>query len=147
MTAHAVGDGDAWLRSRPSRILLWATLILCLVLGPGVVATSQSAPVPGRSAPPLSDDEAVAQVVTAARQIVSVAQLPQASGGYSFQSCATTDEPPYQATVYASFAVPRADPARSVRAAAHAMAAGGWTRSPVAGSASARNSPETALPR
>ena len=114
-------------------MLLWAALILGLVLGVGVIATAAKDPLQDTSAAAMSDDDAVAQVVSAARQIVSAAGLQQPAGGYSFQSCATADEPPYQATVYATFAVPQGDPARYVKAAADAMAADGWTRSPVAG--------------
>lgn len=124
--------GGGWLRPRRSRALLWATLLMCLVLGVAAVLVDDS---DGETWPgqPLSDEEAVAQVVTAARQIVSAAQLEQARGGYSFQPCTTTGDPPYQVTMYASFAVPERVTAQYLDSVTEAMIADGWTRSPAVG--------------
>lgn len=124
--------GD-WLRSRSARGLLWATLLMCLALGAGVLTVDGTDRSPSEGAPPLADDQAVAQVVTAARRIVAVAELQKPSGGYSFQSCSTADEPPYQAVLHATFALPQYDPARYVHEVAEAMTADGWTPSPVVG--------------
>jgi hypothetical protein len=130
MTAAATSSRGDWLRSRPSRALLGVALLMCLVLGAGVVAVSGS---PEPTGEPLSDEAAVAQVVSAAREIVATAQLHQAAGGYSFQSCAGGDDPPYQAALYATFAVPQQNPARYLQEAAAAVSADGWTRSPAVG--------------
>lgn len=126
--------GSDWLRSRQSRSLLWATLLLCLILGTGVVVVgAPEARFPGQSDQALSDDEAAAQVVAAARRIVSAARLQKATGAYSFQSCATAGKPPYEVVVYATFAVPERDPAAYLQSATDALSADGWTRSPVVG--------------
>lgn len=129
--ADAATGGD-WLRSRPTRGLLWAALLMCLMLGVAVVMVegSNTEKWSGR---PLSDDEAAAQVVGSARQIVSAAQLQQTSGSYSFQPCTTSGDPPYQVTLYATFAVPERNPARYLDGVAEAMSADGWTPSPVVG--------------
>ncbi|ULE32357.1 hypothetical protein [Mycobacterium sp. IDR2000157661] len=124
--------GGHWLRSRPSRGLLLATLLISLALGVAVVMV-EGAETQTWSGAPLSDDEAAAQVVAAARQIVSAAQLQQTAGGYSFQPCTTTGNPPYQVTMYATFAVPERNPARYLDGVADAMSADGWARSPVVG--------------
>ncbi|MEO3759350.1 hypothetical protein ABGB19_13810 [Mycobacterium sp. B14F4] len=133
MTPAPTAGGD-WLRSPPARALLWASLLMSLILGVSLVTVTGSDPLaPGQSDRPLDDDEAVAQVVSAARGIISAAGLQQTTGGYSFQSCATTDAPPFQAVLYATFLVPEGDPARYLHAATEAMTARGWTRSPVVG--------------
>jgi hypothetical protein len=59
--------------------------------------------------PRLSDEEAMAQVVEPARQIVRLAGLQDVSGGFLFESCNDQGDPPYRGRVEMSFAMP-ADP-------------------------------------
>jgi hypothetical protein len=78
----------------------------------------------------LTDDQAVAQVVDSARQIVTVAQLRDATGGYAFLSCKNENEPPYQAALYMNFPLPQNDSASYLSDVADAMVAHGWTDAP-----------------
>jgi len=55
---------------------------------------------------PLSDRQAIAQVVDAARQIAKVAGLQDRSGGFSWESCNDQGDPPYRGRVDMTFAVP-----------------------------------------
>ncbi len=55
---------------------------------------------------PLSDRQAIAQVVDAASQIAKVAGLQDPSGGFSWESCNDQGEPPYRGRVDMTFAVP-----------------------------------------
>jgi hypothetical protein len=78
----------------------------------------------------LTDDQAAAQVVDSARQIVAVAQLRDVTGGYAFVSCENEDDPPYQAALYMNFRLSRANSAKYLREVAAAMVAHGWTDAP-----------------
>src|ERR1700686_2928950 len=55
---------------------------------------------------PLSDEQAMAQVVDAARQIVRGAGLREVTGGFLFESCNDQGAPPYRGRGDMSFAVP-----------------------------------------
>src|SRR6185312_933530 len=55
---------------------------------------------------PLSDEQAMAQVVEAARQIVRAAGLREVTGGFLFESCNDQGIPPYRGRVEMSFALP-----------------------------------------
>jgi hypothetical protein len=79
---------------------------------------------------PLTDDQATAQVVGSARQIVTVAALRDATGGYAFMSCKNADEPPYQAAIYMSFVVPQSDSAKYLKQVEASMTEHGWTVAP-----------------
>ncbi len=79
---------------------------------------------------PLTDDQATAQVVESARQIVTVAALRDSTGGYAFMSCKNADEPPYQVAVYMSFVVPQADSAKYLKQVAASMTEHGWIVAP-----------------
>jgi len=59
---------------------------------------------PGPS--PLSDEQAMAQVVEPARQIVRAAGLQDVTGGFAFESCNDQGAPPFRGRVEMSFAVP-----------------------------------------
>ena len=48
---------------------------------------------------PLSDAEAMAQVVEAARQMVRAAGLADVTGAFLFESCNDQSEPPYRGRV------------------------------------------------
>jgi hypothetical protein len=65
--------------------------------------------------------------VASAKQIVSLAQLQDASGGYAFVSCKNENEPPYQATIEMSFLLPQSNSVKYLRDVAASMAAHGWT--------------------
>ena len=128
MTACSTGSPAAvadWLRSRPSRLLLWAALLMCLFLGVGVVLLTGPQP-PGRPAEALGDDAAATQVVTAARRVVAAAQLRQPAAGYAYLSCSSGDNPPYQAVLHMRFAVPQRDSEQYLDRVAADLIADGW---------------------
>ncbi|MGV0717591.1 hypothetical protein ABQE93_19515 [Mycolicibacterium sp. XJ662] len=123
-------DRGDWLRSRQSTALLWAALMLCLLLGVGFVVVNEPAvQAPRQHAEPLTDEQAAAQVVDAARQIVAAAQLQRLAGGYAYMSCKNVDEPPYQAVFHLNFAYPQ-DNWRYLADVAAAMAEHGWAQAP-----------------
>ncbi len=76
---------------------------------------------------PMTDAQAAGQVVASAKQIVSLAQLQDATGGYAFVSCKNENEPPYQAAIYVSFRLPQSNSVKYLRDVAASMAAHGWT--------------------
>jgi hypothetical protein len=120
-----------FIRSPESLAWLWVALVMSLVLGAGVVVvTNQAADAPGQHAGPLSDEQSVAQVVDAAKQIVAAARLEDPAGGYAFVSCTNESEPPYQPALYMSFRVPHHDWRRYLNDVAAAMITHGWTDSP-----------------
>ena len=83
---------------------------------------------------PLSDEQAMAQVVDAARQIVRGAGLREVTGGFLFESCNDQGAPPYRGRVDMSFAVPAgAEPEQHFSQIAAAMVRQGWTAGPPAG--------------
>lgn len=122
---------DDWIRTPESRRLMWAALVLSLVLGVVlVVVDRQEADVRSQVGVPLTDEQAVEQVVGSARKVVDAARLQDATGGYSFVSCATQNGPPYQAALYMSFTLLHSDWARYLNEVASAMIADGWTDAP-----------------
>jgi len=85
------------------------------------------------SAHPLTDDQAMAQVVQPAKEIVAAADLQSVSGGFSFASCNDQGDPPYMGEVTLSFLL-RGDPDayfQHVRAAMIASAIGGAVTHPL----------------
>jgi len=83
---------------------------------------------------PLSDEQAMAQVVEAARQIVRVARLNDVTGGFLFESCNDQGAPPYRGRVDMSFAVPAGvEPEGHFTQIATAMVRQGWTDGPPQG--------------
>lgn len=77
---------------------------------------------------PLSDDEATAQVIDVGRQLRTVANLQDVSGGFSFESCNDQGQPPYRGTVSMSSRLPAGvDVNTYARQVADAMVAAGWT--------------------
>ncbi|MGO4445092.1 hypothetical protein AB4Z42_17215 [Mycobacterium sp. 2YAF39] len=122
--------GAGWIRSRPSKALLWAALVLSLVLGAGVLVVDRQGSAADRIAVPLTNDQAAGQVVGSARQIVAAARLQKVTGGYMFVSCATQNAAPYQAAMYMSFSLPHSDWARYLDQVASAMIVGGWAAAP-----------------
>lgn len=77
------------------------------------------------SAHPLNDDQAMAQVVEPAKQIVAVADLQAVSGEFSFASCNDQGDPPYQGTVTLHFLI-HGDPDAYFGRVRDAMLAHGW---------------------
>ena len=84
--------------------------------------------------PRLSDEEAMAQVVEPARQIVLVAGLRDVSGGFSFESCNDQGDPPYRGRVEMSFAMPAdIEPDAYFHRIAAVMVTQGWIDGPPPG--------------
>lgn len=84
------------------------------------------------SAHPLTDDQAMAQVVAPAKQIAAVANLQGVSGGFSFASCNDQGDPPYMGTVTMSFLL-QGDPEAYFQQVRAAMVAHGWNDGPPPG--------------
>ncbi|MFI5508265.1 hypothetical protein ACIA48_12410 [Mycobacterium sp. NPDC051804] len=123
-------DSD-WISSRRARGLLWAALLLSLALGSALIIVGRhEADVAHRQFASITDEQAARQVVDAAKRIVAVAHLQEASGGYTFVSCAGENEPPYQAALYMSFSLPHSDWDRYLDDVASAMIADGWSDAP-----------------
>ena len=118
---------DGWLRSPRSVVLLLAALTTALVVGAGLVTLRNlRAEAVALQGAPMTDAQAAGQVVAAARQIVSTAQLQDATGGYAFVSCKNESEPPYQAAIYMSFRLPQSNSVKYLRDVGASMAAHGW---------------------
>jgi hypothetical protein len=118
---------DGWLRSPRSVVLLLAALVTALVVGAGLVTLSdlRTDAVTLQGAP-MTDAAAAGQVLASARQIVRMAQLLDATGGYAFVSCKNQNEPPYQAAIYMSFRLPQSNSVKYLRDVAASMASHGW---------------------
>ena len=119
---------DGWLRSPRSVVLLLAALMTALALGAGFLSLRNlRADAVTLQGAPMTDAQAAGQVVASAKQIVSLAQLQDATGGYAFVSCKNENEPPYQAAIYMSFRLPQSNSVKYLRDVAASMAAHGWT--------------------
>ena len=77
------------------------------------------------SAHPLTDDQAMAQVVQPAKEIVAAAELQSVSGGFSFASCNDQGDPPYMGEVTLSFLL-HGEPDAYFQHVRAAMIAHGW---------------------
>src|SRR6476661_9559269 len=119
---------DGRLRSPRSVVLLLAALATALAVVAGALwlrdRGNDGVPLQGE---PMTDAQAAGQVVASAKQIVSVAQLRDATGGYAFVSCKNENEPPYQAAIYMSFRLPQSNSVKYLRDVAASMTAHGWT--------------------
>ncbi|HWF28742.1 MAG TPA: hypothetical protein VG327_10250 [Mycobacterium sp.] len=91
---------------------------------------------------PLSDDQAEAHVVDAAKQIAQLVPLPDMYAGFAFESCNDQGDPPYRGVVEMSFEPPvddwkgyptEADPDAFFNQIAATMVAHGWTDGPPPG--------------
>jgi hypothetical protein len=119
---------DGWLRSPRSVVLLLAALVTALAMGAALVSLRDlRADAVALHGEPMTDAQAAGQVVASAKQIVSLAQLQDATGGYAFVSCKNENEPPYQAAIYMSFRLPQSNSVKYLRDVAASMAAHGWT--------------------
>ena len=114
---------DDWIRTPQSRGLMWAALVLSLVLGLAVVVVDHREPAGAQVGTSLTDEQAVEQVVGSARRIVAAAKLHDPAGGYTFVSCATESDPPYQVALYMSFTLPHSNWASYLDDVASAMVA------------------------
>jgi hypothetical protein len=81
---------------------------------------------------PLTDDQAIGQVVELAEQIDDAAQMDGVDGGVSFASCNDQGDPPYQATLTMGFLI-HGDPDVYFQTVAHAMAVHGWNQGDLPG--------------
>ncbi|TAM72040.1 hypothetical protein [Mycobacterium sp.] len=84
------------------------------------------------SAHPLTDDQAMAQVMGPAKQLVAVANLQGVSGGFSFASCNDQGDPPYRGTATVSFLI-HGDADAYFQQVRSAMVAHGWNDGAAAG--------------
>ena len=114
-------------RSQRFAVLALAALIAVLALAGGLLwISNRHAGAVRVQGEPMTDAQAAGQVLASAKQIVSVAQLHDASGGYAFVSCQNADEPPYQATVYLNFRLPQTNSVKYLRDVAASLVAHGW---------------------
>jgi hypothetical protein len=114
-------------RSQRYVVLALTALITVLVLTGGLLwIINRRADAVRVQGEPMTDAQAAGQVLAAAKQIVNVAQLRDASGGYAFVSCQNANEPPYQATVYLNFRLPQTNSVKYLRDVAASLVAHGW---------------------
>jgi hypothetical protein len=125
---------NSWLRSPRYVVLALAALVTVLVVAAGVwLLSDRGADEVRLQGEPMTDAQAAGQVVTSAKQIVSVAHLQDATGGYAFVSCKNENEPPYQVTVYMNFRLPQSKSVKYLRDVAASMVAHGWATAPAMG--------------
>jgi hypothetical protein len=120
----------------PQRSLLVVAVIVMLTGGCALVMNK---PHPlGSSTPwdepahPLTDAQAMAQVVESAKQIVAGANLQGVSGGFSFASCNDQGDPPYQGRAVVDFLI-QGDPTAYFQQVRSAMISQGWNDGPPPG--------------
>lgn len=119
------------LRSKQIRALIAVALAIPLLLGALFLLVDRlhSTPAEALEHPvsPVSDGQSRAQAVQAAQSVVAVTGLQTSSAGYALMSCKDRDNPPYQGSVYLTFAVPAEAPADAYFARIAATLAGhGW---------------------
>lgn len=107
--------------------------MLAFGLGLAFVIVHRPAPVaPHPAGGPLSDADAAAQVVEAARDIAAGAALTRPTAAYRFVTCTADGGPPYQAAVYMNFQLPQGNSVAYLKEVAAAMTSRGWTPAPSA---------------
>jgi hypothetical protein len=121
-----------WLRSKPVRALIAATLAVSLLLGGAFLLVDRLHSTPSDAldhpANPVTDDQSEAQVVESAKQVVALVGLQTASAGYALMSCKDRDDPPYQGAIYLTFALPAAArPDTYFSTIAPTLVTHGWT--------------------
>jgi hypothetical protein len=98
------------MRSWRTRALILGAFAVSLSLGGAFLLVDTLHPSSPEAfehpANPVNDAQSQAQVVGAARQIVSLAGLRTASAGYLLMSCKNRDDPPYQGAIYLTFTLP-----------------------------------------
>jgi hypothetical protein len=129
-------DGrNGWLRVPRSVVpLLAAAVATVLVVAAGLwwLRTPGPAAVHLRGEP-MTDAQAAGQVLGSARQIVGVAALRDATGGYAFTSCESENQPPYQVVLYMNFRLPQSNSVKYLQDVATTMAAHRWAPAPTPG--------------
>ena len=77
---------------------------------------------------PITDEQAMQQVLGSARQLVGAGKLKAATGTYILVSCAPDDAPPYQGSAYLNFDAPTITQTPAYfREIARSLTARGWT--------------------
>lgn len=106
-TMFSMPHSTADRRLRLTRQALLAAAVVPLLAGCALVMhkphSAGSSNPWDDSAHPLTDDQAMAQVVEPAKQIVAAADLQAVRAGFSFTSCNDQGDPPYQGTVRMAF--------------------------------------------
>ena len=121
-------SGNGLSRSQRYVVLVLAALVTVLAVAAGVLWLSDRGADEVRlQGEPMTDAQAAGQVVASAKQIVSVAQLHDAAGGYAFVSCRNENEPPYQVAIYMNFRLPQSNSVKYLRDIGASMVAHGWT--------------------
>lgn len=105
-------------------LILWV-LVVSMVAGAAflVLRRSDAADHPEH---PLSDEQSKAQVLEPAREIVAVANLENANGGYILMSCTNQTDPPYQGAIYLTFDLP--DATHYLDQVAASLVSHGWRK-------------------
>lgn len=121
-----------WLRSQQIRPLTAAALAASLLLGGAFLSVDRFHSTPSdvldHPTDPVTDEQSQAQVVEAAKRIVTLTGLRPASAGYALLSCKNRDDPPYQGAIYLTFPLPAAARADVYFPAVQATLVGhGWT--------------------
>jgi hypothetical protein len=126
---------NGWLRGPRSVVpLLAAVLATALVVAAGLWWLSTPGPAAVHlQGEPMTDAQAAEQVLGSARQIVGVAALRDATGGYAFTSCESENKPPHQVVLYMNFRLPQSNSVKYLEGVATTMAAHGWAPSPTLG--------------
>jgi hypothetical protein len=119
------------MRSWRVRALILAALLVSLSLGGAFLVVGKLRPSPSDAidhpANPVTDAQSEAEVVGAAKQIVTLGGLRTTSAGYLPMSCKNHNEPPYQGAIYLNFAVPAEVPAETYfPAIATTLVTNGW---------------------
>ena len=126
------GSSRRGINSPQSVTLIAVALGISLVLGTAFVLIEHFRPSVSaldRPAQPLTDGQTMAQVMEPAKQIVAVARLQAATGGYTLMSCRNLHDPPYQGEVYLNFRLPgtsKADTIAYLDEVSDALRAAGW---------------------
>jgi hypothetical protein len=102
-------DDNRPRRVGPSRSVVLLLLALTTAVAAGLVflVLRSHGNALDHPAHPLNDEQARAQVVEPAKQIVVVAKLQDAVGGYILMSCKNQTDPPYQGAIYLTFDLPK----------------------------------------
>jgi hypothetical protein len=132
------GHPRRWLRIAAAGAFVAVTLGGCAVSFPDMHLPGHPASRPSSSnssddsAHPLSDDQAMAQVVELAKQVVAAAKLDGVTGGFSFSSCNDQGDPPYRGEVTMTFLI-HGDPDVYFETVEQAMFNSGWDQGPIPG--------------
>jgi hypothetical protein len=125
----ATVDGNRTRRGGPSRsVLLLLALTVAVAAGAVFLVVRSRGEALDHPAHPLNDEQTRAQVVEPAKQIVAVAKLQGAVGGYILMSCKNQTDPPYQGAIYLTFDLPKPKSLDYFDQIAAAMVAHGWQK-------------------